>query len=306
MSSIPEQICLEVLHLAPRQIQPVRPHLVRIVADKHVVYLKYGTSAETGGRFGLEAWAYRQCRANGVLAPDVIAASLPGETLDYVATSALAGRALWMKPHLSAASLKRILRTAGEQLRALHEIRIDGFGPIVPIVGSPPRGEHPRWCPFVGIARERALSYLVGQGALDENETAALRAQFLDAEPVLQRDVSGRLLHGDLEGDHLFSYRGRFTGFIDFEKMQAGDPCYDLARLAWWDPHLLPVLLDGYGRDALTAVDLNVRMPVYLVANAVVVMAEEVRRNRRSVEAVGKFIRIARSRDFSRLTSSTP
>jgi len=39
---------------------------------------------------------------------------------------------------------------------------------------------------------------------------------------------------GCVEGDHLFSHRGRFTGFIDFEKMQAGAPCYELARFAWW------------------------------------------------------------------------
>ena len=114
MTSVPEKICREVLHLAPREIQPVRPHLVRVVTEKHVVYVKYGSTAETGGRFGLEAWAYRQCRANGVLAPDVLAASQPGEELDYVATIALAGRALWVKPYLSGASLRRVLRAAGE------------------------------------------------------------------------------------------------------------------------------------------------------------------------------------------------
>jgi hypothetical protein len=126
-----------------------------------------------------------------------------------------------------------------------------------------------------------------------------------DVEAALQRDAPGGLLHGDLEGDHLFSHRGRFTGFIDFEKMQAGDPCYDLARFAWWDPHLLPDLLDGYGRDALTADDLTVRMPVYLIANAVVLMAEEVHRTKRRIHAAGRFIRVACSRDFSGLTSGT-
>jgi aminoglycoside phosphotransferase (APT) family kinase protein len=302
VSSVPEKICREVLQLAPRRIQPVRPYLVRVVTDKHVLYVKYGSTAQTGGRFGLEAWAYRQCRANGVLAPDVLAASQVGEALDYVATIALAGRALWVQPYLSGASLKRVLRAAGEQLRAMHEIQIDGFGPVA---GSPPRGEHAQWCPFVGIAQEQALPYLVGKGVLSRAEAGSIRTRFVDAAPALQRDAPGRLLHGDLEGDHLFSYRGRFTGFIDFEKMQAGDPCYDLARFAWWDPHLLPDLLDGYGRDALTADDLHVRMPVYLLANAVVLMAEEVHRNTRRIEAAGRFIRIACSRAFSGLTSAT-
>jgi aminoglycoside phosphotransferase (APT) family kinase protein len=305
-SSVTEQICREILHLAPRQIQPVRPHLDRVVTDRHVLYVKHGPTAETGGRFGLEGWAYRQCRVHGVRAPDVLAASQPGDALDYVATLALAGRALWVKPYLSGASLTRVLRAAGEQLRALHEIVIDGFGPIVPVVtiaGSPPRGAHAQWSPFVDIALERALPYLVDKGALGRDEAASIRARFVDAAPALRRDAPGRLLHGDLEGDHLFSHRGRFTGFIDFEKTQAGDPCYDLARFAWWDPHLLPDLLDGYGRDALTADDLSVRMPVYLLANAVVVMAEEVRRNTRSIDAAGRFIRIAGARDFSALTS---
>ena len=305
MSSIPEEICREVLHLAPRRIEPVRPHLARIVTDAHVVYVKHGRAADTGGRFGLEAWAYRQCRAHGVPAPDVLAASRAGDALDYVATLALAGRSLWVKPALSGASLTRVLRAAGEQLRALHEIRIDGFGPLVPVAGSRPRGEHARWCPFVGIAHARALPCLVDTGALSADEAAAIRTRFVDAEPALRRDVPGRLLHGDLEGDHLFSHRGRFTGFIDFEKLQAGDPCYDLARIAWWDPHLLPALLDGYGRDGLTADDLHVRMPAYLIANAVVVMAEEVRRDQRRSDRAGKFIRIACSRDFSGLVPET-
>jgi hypothetical protein len=137
VSSVTEKLCREVPHLAPRQIQAVRPHLDRVVADKHVVYVKYGSTAETGGRFGLEAWAYQQCRANGVLAPDVLAASQAGEDLDYVATLALAGRSLWVKPSLSGATRKRVLRAAGEQLRAMHELQLYGFGPII---GSPPRG----------------------------------------------------------------------------------------------------------------------------------------------------------------------
>ena len=61
MSAVTEQLCREVLHLAPRRIQAVRPHLDRVVAEKHVVYVKYGSAAETGGRFWREAWAYRQC-----------------------------------------------------------------------------------------------------------------------------------------------------------------------------------------------------------------------------------------------------
>jgi aminoglycoside phosphotransferase (APT) family kinase protein len=302
MSSVPEMVCREVLRLAPRRIQPVRPHLDRVVTDRHVLYVKYGRTAATGGRFGREAWAYRRCRANGVRVPEVLAASQAGEALDYVATLALAGRALWVKPQLSGASLTRVLRTAGAHLRALHEIRLDGFGPLV---GAPPRGAHARWCPFVGIAQAQALPYLVDTGVLSENEAASILTRFVDAAPALRRDAPGRLLHGDLEGDDLFSHRGRFAGFIDFEKMQAGDPCYDLARVAWWDPHLPPDLLDGYGRDALTADDLHVRMPAYLLASAVVVMAEEVHRNTRRIEAAGRFIRIAGSRGFSGLAAAT-
>jgi aminoglycoside phosphotransferase len=298
--SVPETICREVLRLAPRRIQPVRPHLVRVVTDAHVLYIKYGRTAQTGGRFGREAWAYRQCRAHGVLAPDVLAASSVGEALDYVATSALPGRALWAKPYLSEASLTRVLRAAGAHLRALHAIRLDGFGPVV---GAPPRGAYARWCPFVRRAHAQALPYLVGKGVVSGAEADSIRTRFAAAAPALRRAGPGRLLHGDLEGDHLFAARGRFTGFLDFEKMQAGDPCYDLARFAWWDPHLLPALLDGYGRDALTADDRHVRMPVYLLAAAVVVMAEEVQRNRRQIDAAGRFIRTASSRDFTGLTA---
>ena len=63
-----------------------------------------------------------------MLAPDVLAASRVGEDLDYVATLALAGRALWVQPDLSGATRTRVLRASGEQLRALHEIQLDGYG----------------------------------------------------------------------------------------------------------------------------------------------------------------------------------
>ena len=303
-----EHIVHDVLRLTPSRIQPVRTmsglRVHRVFADGHVFYIKHGRARDTGGKFRLEAWAQQLCRAKGVLVPEVLAASEPGDDIDYMVTLPLAGRALEQlamggPPTVTGDALKPILREAGYQLRGMHEIEVDGFGPII---GAPPRGAYGRWSRFLELARE-ALPSLAHHGVLNENDAVAIDAQLAEAHATLSPDMTGRLLHGDLEGDHLFSDGGRFTGFLDFEKMQAGDPVHDLARLAWWDPHMLPDVLDGYGRDVLSADNVNVRMPAYLVAHAVAGWAwlavEDVRDSSTPAAHVSMFIRAARERDFA-------
>jgi hypothetical protein len=313
MSPTLERIVREELRLEPRRVEQIREYLHRVVTDDGVVFIKYGRAAETGGKYRLEAWAHEQCRAQGVLVPEPVGAAAPHDEVDYVAMLPLAGQALEQlktggPATIAGDALTPILREAGQQLRAMHEIRVDGYGPIT---GAPPRGGYTRWCPFIGLARD-GLPYLVEEAVLTDHEAASLDDQLRDADAAIQLDGEGRLLHGNLEGDHMFWGDGRFTGFLDFDKTQSGEGIYDLARLAWWDPHMLSDVLDGYGRDALSAEDVELRMPAYLVAVAVASVAfgpsawlapEHVRRVRiRNAQGSASFIRTARARsDFTGL-----
>ena len=315
MSPALERIVRDELRVEPRRLEQIREHLHRVVTDGTGVYVKYGRAAETGGKYRIEAWALERCRGQGVLVPEVLAASAADDDVDFVAMRPLAGQALEQlktggPPTITGDALTPILREAGQQLRAMHEILVDGYGPIT---GEPPRGTYPAWCPLIGMARD-GLPYLVEEAVLTTQEAASLDGQLREADASIQLNEPGRLLHGNLEGDHMFWHDGRFAGFLDFDKTQSGDRAYDLARLAWWDPHMLPDLLDGYGRDALTAEDVQLHMPAYLVAVAVATVAfgatawlpaEHVRRVRiRNAQGSATFIRTARARsNFADLVS---
>jgi aminoglycoside phosphotransferase (APT) family kinase protein len=79
--------------------------------------------------------------------------------------------------------------------------------------------------------------------------------------------TDGRLLHGDLEGGHIFVADDHYRGMIDFDQAQVGDPRWDLARVPLWDGDAaLDALLDGYGRDTIGPGDRDLLLPLYLLA----------------------------------------
>ena len=298
-----EPVSIEQVLVSGRGFNP--PYVHRVRTKRQLVYLKHGAASETGWQYALEAWAYRLCRSHGIPVPEVVDAADHGDELDYIASVELPGASLWTQPP-SRRDLPGILRDAGERLRAMHEIELEGYGPII----SPGRGGHSTWWrPFLEQARNENLPFLVDCGALTSSDADAIERQLTDALELIPAEGPRRLLHGNLEGDHLFADGGRFTGFIDFGDMQSGDPAFDLARLAWWDAAMVAPLLDGYGHDVLTDDDLNVRMPAYLLANATRVVGE-VRAGVRPAPGAANFVNIARAvrfqREGRRVTATAP
>lgn len=308
-----ESLARDVLGEAPVSIDQVLvsgrgfapPFVHRVRGERHVVYLKHGLATEIGGRFALEAWAFEQCRKRGVRAPEVLSVSGPGDDVEHVATLALRGSALWQQGHIRPQALRNVLQNAGEQLRSLHEVEIDGYGTIT----SPGVGRDSRWCSLIDFTRGHGLNYLVDRGVLTSAGADDVYRLLDEASRLIPPDLPSRLIHGDLEGDHVFAHRGEFTGFIDFEKMMGGDPVYDLARFAWWDPHMLGDLVDGYGRDRISDEDVEIRMPAYLVANFVGRRAARAPVDATKpfpVEGARKFLNAARDKDFRALVEPSP
>lgn len=210
----------------------------------------------------VEAWAYEEAAAHGLRVPAILAVS---EDPELVLIESLDGQSLWPEG-TSTRTKGSAWRRAGAELRTLHETSVSGFGPLLIDSGSV-RGESDAWCPFATFTRDVGLARLVDAGYLDAKHAAQLERRYEEAAPLMAWP-DGRLLHGDLEGGHVFvDAAGDYRGLIDFGQAQAGDPRWDLARVPLWDGEdALDALLDGYGRDTLGAGDRELLFPLYLLA----------------------------------------
>ena len=211
----------------------------------------------------VEAWAYDAAAASGARTPAVVAVQ---DDPELVLLEWLPGVSLWSRDRpkdVDAAMWRR----AGEDLRALHDIRLPGFGPAIPD-GDAIRGEADAWCPFARYTRDEGIRYLVDAGRLEPHQGKRLEDRLDEAAQLLHATTDGRLLHGDLEGGHVFVTADRhYQGLIDFSQAQIGDPLWDLARVRLWDGDAaLDALLDGYGHDTVTTDDRAVLLPLYLLA----------------------------------------
>ncbi|MET9018422.1 aminoglycoside phosphotransferase family protein [Actinopolymorpha sp. NPDC004070] len=218
------------------------------------------------GSPSVEAWVYAECARRGIRTASVLAVSadpeclvlqrLPGESLPRRSSSLPAGeQAVWAR--------------AGEDLRALHEVRLVGFGTLSPRGdGSKPAGKADRWCPFAEFARTEGIRWLVDGGYLPTAQGDRLLARIEEAQAAFDEVTEGRLLHGDLMSTHIFrSPDGAYEGLIDFGQAQSGDPRWDLARVPLWDgAEALDAVLDGYGSDVVTKEDREFLLPLYLLS----------------------------------------
>jgi aminoglycoside phosphotransferase (APT) family kinase protein len=175
-----------------------------------------------------EAHACRLAREAGVPAPEILAAVFEGRP--FIIMSLVRGTAL---SELPLGRWPGLLRRAGELLRVLHEIPLDGFGSF-----ARGRPEHGQWA---DVLRADWLSAL---DLLDVDREAYERA----VDRHLPNVVEGRLLHGDFVPGHIFVEGDEIAGIIDFGDAMAGDPVWDLARASLSRfSGVLAGLLEGYG-----------------------------------------------------------
>jgi aminoglycoside phosphotransferase len=250
----------QVLGAAPRVVRPTGQDGVYLLDMRtRTVVLKLSTH---GHSVLAEARAYRAAAVHGVRVPRVLATGTDPEAM---AVEFLDGFSLWSHERRHKDN-SFAWRRAGEDLRALHEIRLPGFGPLV-LDGHGIVGQVDTWCPFVQSAREDGIRKLVDAGVLDSRVGRRLEARYDEAAGELHSWSDGRLLHGDLEGGHILVSDDEYLGLIDFDQAQVGDPRWDLARVPLWDGDAaLDALLDGYGRDTLGPGDEELLLPLYLLA----------------------------------------
>ncbi|WP_020579068.1 phosphotransferase [Actinopolymorpha alba] len=164
----------ELLEATPVSVRPTGSSTAFLIdLDDRTVVLKFPAP----GRSVLaEAWAYQAASAQGVRVPAVLATRADPEV---VAVEFLPGVSLWSDERRGRDN-SLVWQRAGEQLRALHEIRVSGFG----LLGSDARGFRGRadtWCPFVRSAREEGLGRLVDAGVLDSRAGRRLESRYDEA-----------------------------------------------------------------------------------------------------------------------------
>ena len=218
----------ELLEVTPRGVRQTSSSTTFIVdLDDRAVVLKFSAP----GRSVLaEARAYEAAAAHGIRVPEVLAVRADPEA---AAIQFLAGSSLWSDDRRDTEN-SFAWRRAGEELRSLHEIRVPGFGPLVPGTHDL-MGASDEWCPFVRFARQEGIRKLVDSGVMDSRAGERLESRYDEAAVELNGWTDGRLLHGDLEGGHILVADDQYQGIIDFDQAQAGDPRWDLARVTLWD-----------------------------------------------------------------------
>jgi hypothetical protein len=87
-------------------------------------------------------------------------------------------------------------------------------------------------------------------------------------EPLLDTITTGKLLHGDIGGLHVWvdPERACITSFVDFGERSAGDPVWDIMRFEWEG---VPLILEGYQLDQALRERFRASFHLYAVLQAI-------------------------------------
>ena len=159
-----------------------------------------------------------------------------------------------------------VLAEVGARLRALHDVKLGGFGWLAEAVWDQGGGfslTHGSWLGFLrGICAD--VRHLTDQYAI-ANSAASTAEAAIDAHAdALGAIEVGSLCHGDLKAAHILAADGRLAGVIDWGDAVAADPLWDIARFAHRaDAASVSLLLEGYGANQPQLDELAWRVRLY-------------------------------------------
>jgi hypothetical protein len=267
------------MHIGARPIRltPRATHPPRFVYEAEFdgapsVFFKGERDAAGDDAIVLECWAMDAARKSGAPAPEVIVldtseAIFPGR---FAIFERAPGIALCDAPTTDPA---RARQEAGAAMRAVHEVRVPGFGFLDDeryLDTGDVRADPRTWREHALHTAARAIRLLVGASALEFAVAAAFERVLADADALFDY-TDGRLIHGDLDETHIFvdPATGTLTSIIDWGDRGAADPLWDLGVLFQWDgPVALQHVLDGYAPDPVEQESLRARIDVYALCYA--------------------------------------
>ncbi len=145
-----------------------------------------------------------------------------------------------------------LLAGMGEILRAVHAVEGEGAGPADYGCDDQPdalRGMHAHWRDYITLRLEDHVRICTDAARIDARIADRILNRFAILDPLL-RERPMRLLHGD-PGIHNFCadpVSGRITALLDWEDVLVGDPLFEVAMVATFQPERrMPAFLAGYG-----------------------------------------------------------
>jgi hypothetical protein len=251
--------------------------------------------------FHLDPWLAARLGDVGVPAPWVHAVDTSRSAfhLDYQLLEEVPGTSL-ERFHDDEPRLRALLRRLGAMAARLHQVRLDGVGPldVRPLLApgastplhdkprgcnpwactrTPLHGLHDRWCDYLGLNLAAHVAGCVDLGAITAAEGDQVLTLFADSAGRLAA-AAPRLLHGDLGSHNVLTDGTDITGLIDWEDCLAGDPVFDVASWATFQPeHRHPAFLEGYSSVETLPDDFEPRFWLYYLR---VSLAKTVHRHR--------------------------
>lgn len=222
-------------------------------------------SRQNDPTFDTEEWAIRQCAVIGLPVPKVLyleEKDVEGQHLSFCVESKLPGVPL-NELSIDGDDLQNVLKQAGEFLKEIHTIKIDGFGGI----DKEGKGEFSTFSDYINDKVESWKRLLDISDKIDIDQEDIKRAidivqSFRDFYDSIDKSV---LLHNDYSPKHLLILDNKVVGIIDFETVIGGTPLQELARWDYYfgEEYPLKYLLEGYGNKDIIRDDFEEKIHLF-------------------------------------------
>jgi len=177
------------------------------------------------------------------------------------------------------AEFQAVLHGLGAYVAKVHQFEIGGFG----LVGfafrerQPPsagndlvlRGVLNSWWKYLALNRDQHVATCRQIGAIEEQEAEQILGLFATCDSLCS-DVPSCWLHGDLGSHNIFTNGKEITALIDWEDTVAGDPVFDIALWATFQPERRhSTFLEGYRSVRSLPDDFEIRFWLYFLRIAI-------------------------------------
>lgn len=273
-------LCRQVFGVEPLSLAPIDPpgtfhHLTRVgLADGRRVIVRvnarYREQADLA--LGVNAWAMARLGEHGLpsLAVHNVDISRRDVPFEYEILDEAPGCEL-TEYNADTVRLPLLLGRLGSLLARIHRIEVPGFGWVdidpraADPTAQPGQGLFDSWRDYLTTNLDAHVDRCRQIEVIDRFEARRILTILTTGFDSLEKSPSV-LLHGDLSSRNIFTDGASITALIDWEDCLAGDPVFDLAFWATFQPEdRYPHLLGAYAAETALPADFDRRFWLYFL-----------------------------------------